>query len=118
VAGLPGHLSQSPGSYRLKWTRPWSRTHRPGAAQDVAVTDQSGAVTLPHLDRDQLPCVRTVEHLETFGTPEPVNRDKVENELADVHREWIAATPLVFVATADADGQCDVSLKGGILPAS
>jgi len=28
-------------------------------------------------------------------------------------REWIGASPLVFLATADAEGRCDVSPRGG-----
>lgn len=32
--------------------------------------------------------------------------------MQDVHREWLAATSLVFLATASADGRCDVSPKG------
>jgi PPOX class probable FMN-dependent enzyme len=41
-----------------------------------------------------------------------MNRDKVLDVLEGVHREWIAATTLVFVATSSADGRCDVSPKG------
>jgi uncharacterized protein len=37
---------------------------------------------------------------------------KVRPELADLDRAWIAASPLVLVATADAQGRCDVSPKG------
>ena len=44
--------------------------------------------------------------------PVPRVRDKVVGSLEDVHREWIAATSLVFVATASAVGRCDVSPKG------
>ena len=63
-------------------------------------------------DWRHLPAVRTVAELERFGTPEPLVRDKVETRLADPHREWIAGTPLVFLATASRDGRCDVSPKG------
>jgi PPOX class probable FMN-dependent enzyme len=59
-----------------------------------------------------LPTVETRAELERYGVPEPVNRDKVETRLADVHREWIAACPFVLVATSGADGTCDVSPKG------
>jgi PPOX class probable FMN-dependent enzyme len=59
-----------------------------------------------------LPDIRTVEQLESFGTPEPLVRDKVEGQLSGPHREWISGTPLVFVATASRSGQCDVSPKG------
>lgn len=56
--------------------------------------------------------IRTVEELEVFGTPTPRVRDKVLDTLEDVHKEWLAATPLVFVATSGVDGTCDVSPKG------
>jgi PPOX class probable FMN-dependent enzyme len=56
--------------------------------------------------------VTTIEQLEAFGIPAPMNRDKVLDVLEDVHREWIAATTLLFVATSSADGRCDVSPKG------
>jgi predicted pyridoxine 5'-phosphate oxidase superfamily flavin-nucleotide-binding protein len=56
--------------------------------------------------------VTTVEQLEAFGSPAPMNREKALDVLEDVHREWIAATTLVFVATSSADGRCDVSPTG------
>jgi uncharacterized protein len=66
----------------------------------MAATTQYGSV------------IRTVEELESFGVPTPAVRDKVLGELQDLHREWIRATPLIFVATSSADGRCDVSPKG------
>ncbi|TCC42757.1 pyridoxamine 5'-phosphate oxidase family protein [Kribbella speibonae] len=59
-----------------------------------------------------MPVVRNVSELEQFGTPEPAVRDKVEARLSDVHAEWIADSPLVFVGTSSAAGHCDVSPKG------
>jgi uncharacterized protein len=56
--------------------------------------------------------ITSVEQLEAFGVPLPVNRDKVLHVLEDVHREWIAATTLVLVATSSGDGRCDISPKG------
>jgi len=56
--------------------------------------------------------ITTVRQLEAFGVPAPMARDKVLDTLEDVHRVWIAATRLVFVATSSADGRCDVSPKG------
>ncbi|CAM3837796.1 MSMEG_1061 family FMN-dependent PPOX-type flavoprotein [Tsukamurella ocularis] len=45
---------------------------------------------------------------------EPIDRvrDKVRPELADVHRSFLAASRLYFVATADGAGNLDVSPKG------
>lgn len=61
---------------------------------------------------EDLPTIRSVSELEQFGVPEPVVRDKVEDRLAEEHREWIAGSPFVFVATSSSDGSCDVSPKG------
>ncbi|MGH3412477.1 MAG: MSMEG_1061 family FMN-dependent PPOX-type flavoprotein [Marmoricola sp.] len=61
---------------------------------------------------DDLPTVETAAELEDFGTPEPKVRDKVLDRLGEVHRQWVAASPLVLVATASPDGRCDVSPKG------
>lgn len=45
---------------------------------------------------------------------EPIDRvrDKVRSELADVHRSFLAASRLYFVATSSAGGDLDVSPKG------
>jgi hypothetical protein len=61
---------------------------------------------------DPFTTISSIEELEEFGVPKPTVRDKVLGVLEDVHREWLAATSLVFVATASADGRCDVSPKG------
>jgi PPOX class probable FMN-dependent enzyme len=61
---------------------------------------------------NHLPTVESVIQLERYGTPEPPVRDKVEARLTDVHREWIAGSSLVFIATSSLDGRCDVSPKG------
>ncbi|WP_238422883.1 MSMEG_1061 family FMN-dependent PPOX-type flavoprotein [Gordonia sp. 'Campus'] len=49
---------------------------------------------------------------EIVGEPVQLVRDKVRSSLSDVHREWLEQTPMVFLATADADGRTDVSPKG------
>ena len=46
------------------------------------------------------------------GDPHETVIKKVKTRLQDVHREWLAATPMIFVATSDADGRVDVSPKG------
>lgn len=61
---------------------------------------------------DDFTPITTTAQLHAYGVPEPANRDKVLGALDDVHREWLAATSLVFVGTASADGRCDVSPKG------
>ena len=57
--------------------------------------------------------VRSVEELESIvGTPTSNAAGKVRRELADIDREWLAASSLVFIATSDAEGNLDVSPKG------
>jgi PPOX class probable FMN-dependent enzyme len=46
------------------------------------------------------------------GGPKRVAADKVRTALQDVHRQWLAASPFCLIATADAEGNCDVSPKG------
>lgn len=46
------------------------------------------------------------------GAPTAAVEGKVRAALGDVHRQWLAASPLCLVATADAAGNCDVSPKG------
>jgi PPOX class probable FMN-dependent enzyme len=56
--------------------------------------------------------IHTIAELESFGIPKPRDRDKVLTRLGPVHQEWLAATSLIFLATASAEGHCDVSPKG------
>jgi PPOX class probable FMN-dependent enzyme len=46
--------------------------------------------------------------------PEPLAHasDKTRKELHELDREWLAASPFCLIATAAADGSCDVSPKG------
>jgi PPOX class probable FMN-dependent enzyme len=57
--------------------------------------------------------ITTVDELVGLvGEPLPRVRDKVCRRLLPVHRDWLAATPFCVLATADAEGRCDVSPKG------
>lgn len=49
---------------------------------------------------------------ELIGTPLPATANKVRGELAPVDRDWLAASALCFVATANRAGDLDVSPKG------
>jgi PPOX class probable FMN-dependent enzyme len=50
--------------------------------------------------------------VEIIGTPLPRVRDKARAALTDLDRDWLAASPFCMLATAGADGTCDVSPKG------
>lgn len=52
------------------------------------------------------------ELVALVGVPLQRVADKVRPVLADVDRDWIAASPLCLLATADGQGRCDVSPKG------
>lgn len=57
--------------------------------------------------------ITTVEQLRGIvGEPMEIAAKKVKPALEPVHAEWLAATPMVFVATTDANGSMDVSPKG------
>jgi len=47
-----------------------------------------------------------------LGVPTAAARDKERSALTDIDRDWLAASPFCMLATADADGRCDVSPKG------
>jgi PPOX class probable FMN-dependent enzyme len=49
---------------------------------------------------------------ELLGTPAPRVMTKERSSLHELHRQWLAASPLCLVATSAADGSCDVSPKG------
>ncbi|AZQ71747.1 pyridoxamine 5'-phosphate oxidase family protein [Streptomyces luteoverticillatus] len=49
---------------------------------------------------------------ELLGEPTAAARDKVRTRLHDLDKEWLALSPFCLVATAAADGTCDVSPKG------
>jgi PPOX class probable FMN-dependent enzyme len=46
------------------------------------------------------------------GEPMPRAVTKERTRLHERDREWLAASPFCLIATADADGNCDVSPKG------
>ncbi|GAA1431707.1 pyridoxamine 5'-phosphate oxidase family protein [Microlunatus lacustris] len=57
--------------------------------------------------------ITTVDALtELVGEPNERARNKVRSALHDLDRQWLAASPFCLLATADADGRCDVSPKG------
>src|SRR3954464_12409468 len=49
---------------------------------------------------------------ELLGEVQPAALAKERTRLHDLDRAWLAASPFCLVATADAQGNCDVSPKG------
>jgi PPOX class probable FMN-dependent enzyme len=49
---------------------------------------------------------------DIVGHPAPYVANKVADRLSGIHRDWLAHSPLGFVATTDAGGRIDVSPKG------
>jgi len=57
--------------------------------------------------------VNSVDQLrEIVGEPHPDVANKVRDRLSPVQQDWLAHSPLGFVATTDAQGRVDVSPKG------
>lgn len=57
--------------------------------------------------------VGTIEELRAIvGEPDVYVANKVKDRLSPVQRDWLAHSPLCFVATTDARGRVDVSPKG------
>ena len=52
------------------------------------------------------------ELAELVGEPMPRALRKERSRLDPLHEQWLARSPLCFVATCGADGSCDVSPKG------
>lgn len=50
---------------------------------------------------------------DQFGDMSPRAKDKVKGEMSEFVQAFIAASPFVVMATADPDGNCDASPKGG-----
>lgn len=65
------------------------------------------------VDLSTLPTVADADELTALlGEPTPAVRDKVRSRLHELDRQWLAASPLCFLATADDRGRCDCSPKG------
>ena len=56
---------------------------------------------------------RTSRFNDQFGEMSPRAKDKVKDEMSEFVQAFIAASPFVVMATADPDGNCDASPKGG-----
>lgn len=57
--------------------------------------------------------VTTVDDLRAIvGEPQPAVANKVKDRLSSAQRDWLAHSPLCFLATTDAHGRVDVSPKG------
>ncbi|BBZ78967.1 phosphohydrolase [Mycolicibacterium anyangense] len=57
--------------------------------------------------------ITTVAELRAIiGEPDQYVANKVKDRLSPVQRDWLAHSPLVFVATTDQHGRVDVSPKG------
>src|SRR3954463_10308384 len=60
--------------------------------------------------------VRTQEELREAlgGVPRRSPTNAIRNGLSDVDREWLSAAPFYLLATAGADGSCDLSPRGDV----
>src|SRR5215211_937382 len=60
--------------------------------------------------------VRSQEELRDAlgGAPKYSTINAVRDRLEDVDRQWLAGSPFCLLATAGADGSCDVSPRGDV----
>lgn len=57
--------------------------------------------------------IESAEELRSLlGEPTERARNKERDRLCEMDRTWLGASPFCLVATADAEGHCDVSPKG------
>lgn len=57
--------------------------------------------------------IESAEELRSLlGKPTERARNKERDRLCEMDRTWLGASPFCLVATADAEGHCDVSPKG------
>ncbi len=57
--------------------------------------------------------IETLDDLRAVvGQPSQLVLDKVQHEIDEISAAWIAASPFLLIATADAQGNMDVSPKG------
>lgn len=57
--------------------------------------------------------IETLDDLRAIiGQPSQLVIDKVQSEIDEMSAAWIAASPFLLIATADAEGNMDVSPKG------
>ncbi|MBE1487411.1 pyridoxamine 5'-phosphate oxidase family protein [Plantactinospora soyae] len=61
---------------------------------------------------EQVEITSAAELRELLGEPKANAVTKERVRLHELDREWLAASPFCLVATADANGNCDVSPKG------
>lgn len=65
-----------------------------------------------HDGRGEVQVRSATELRELLGPVTPAARDKARSRLHPLDRAWLAHSPFCLVATAAADGSCDVSPKG------
>jgi PPOX class probable FMN-dependent enzyme len=63
-------------------------------------------------ESDYVPVTSEAELRELYGMPGQRAITKERTHLHKWDRAWLAASPFCVIATADADGNCDVSPKG------
>ncbi|SDJ50460.1 pyridoxamine 5'-phosphate oxidase family protein [Streptomyces indicus] len=82
-------------------------------AQATAHTDAQAADTDGKVAAHTYTEIRSVEELrELIREPDAPAAGKVRTSLHPYDKAWLAKSPLVVMATADADGRCDTSPKG------
>ena len=69
--------------------------------------------TTASIDADTTIVQQASRFNDQFGDMSPRAKEKVKGQMSDFVQRFIAAAPFVVMATADPDGNCDASPKGG-----
>jgi hypothetical protein len=88
---------------------------QPRAAQGTETWDTPGVVPAPDTLAATEPASRITTEAELrslIGEPLPRVATKERPRLDEMHRRFIAGSPMCLLATADAQGRCDVSPRG------
>jgi len=70
------------------------------------------AMNAPVNDGQTVTVSTLAELVDLLGEPLPRVAHKDRPRLGDIDRQWLAASPFCLIATAGANGSCDVSPKG------
>jgi uncharacterized protein len=79
-------------------------------SSDHSTMPTGGGAVRPWDAADEITSERQLDAV--VGSPLPRVAGKVRDHLHDLDRQWLAASPFCLLATAAADGSCDVSPKG------
>lgn len=88
-------------------------TAAPTISSAIATATATVAATAPAIAADATIVQQPSRFNDQFGDMSPRAKEKVKGAMSEFVQQFIAAAPFVVMATADPDGNCDASPKGG-----